>query len=357
MIRSLQLTRPGFLAVDRYLESLVDARALKSAFELGLIAHLYAHDHLSLQELPARLACDQAGLQLLLGLLAANGVVAHEGFHADSAVRLTEQFRQVLLYQDLLEVKLNFAGILLNDFADLFTTLLRDPDQFAGSSRLFQLFDYRLALSDTGDNYARTRSWMQLTSTLTRYEAGACLDHHDFRNYRQLLDVGGNSGEFLLQICRRHPQLRGTVADLPLVCEIGLEHVLSEPEHKRMAFLPMDLRRDSLPDGFDCISFKSMLHDWPEESALGFLNKAAAALTPGGTLLIFERLPIVIDKQVPGFGHLPILLFFRSYRDPRIYLSHLETLGFIDIVCTDIELDTPFALISARKPHTGLSSE
>ena len=88
---------------------------------------------------------------------------------------------------------------------------------------------------------------MRITTTLTRYEALACLDLYDFGRHQRMLDVGGNSGEFVLQAVRRHPALRGAVLDLPLVCEIGMEHVLGEPECARIGFINADVRADPMP--------------------------------------------------------------------------------------------------------------
>jgi SAM-dependent methyltransferase len=278
-------------------------------------------------------------------MLAANRVVSLEG----DRVGLHPAFCDALQYRDLLETKLDFAGFLLNDFADLFTTLVRDPAGFAGNARLFQLFDYRRAFKDEGDNYSRTRSWMKLTSTLTRYETSAALEMHDFSAYRRMLDVGGNSGEFLLQVCRRHAELHGTVIDLPLVCDVGMEHVLGEPEQSRISFLKRDLRRDALPQGYDLISFKSMLHDWPEAQALEFIDKAADSLEPGGTLLIFERLPLSFGDGALPFSAIPILLFFRSYRDPNVYIDHLRFRGFDRIERQEVDLDTRFVLLTAQR--------
>jgi ubiquinone/menaquinone biosynthesis C-methylase UbiE len=335
-----------YLCVDAFMRTLVDARALKTAFELGVVDRLAGMPAVDRAALAAATGCDTAGLDLLLGMLAANGVVVMQG----AGVSLHPGFRSALRFRDLLQTRLDFCGILLNDFADLFTALVRDPSAFAGNARLFQLFDYRRAQTDEGENYARTRAWMQLTSMLTRYESAACLALHDFGQHRRMLDVGGNSGEFALQACRRHPELNATILDLPLVCEIGLEHVLTQPERDRIGFMKADVRRDSLPAGYDLITFKSMLHDWPEADALQFLDRAAAAVEPGGTVLIFERLPIRIDGTAPAFSLLPILLFFRSYRDPETYAARLRERGFTDVVRREIDLDTPFAVLTARKP-------
>lgn len=335
-----------FLVVDEFLRTMVDARALKTALELGLVDRLLEQRGGSVEALGRALGVDAPGLRLLLDLLAANGVVEERA----GDVRLGRRFQEALRYRDLLETKLDFAGFSINDFADLFTALVSEPRGFAGRARMFQLFDYRRCLDPTPQNYAQVRGWMRITSTLTRYEARACLQLYDFAAHRRALDVGGNSGEFLLQLCRRHPELRGTVLDLPLVCEIGMEHLLPEPEAARIGFLKADVRSDPLPSGYDLISFKSMLHDWPPEEGDRFLAKAAQALAPGGTLLVFERCPLRVREATPPFSLVPTLLFFRSYRAPGEYAARLEALGLREIAVREIQLDTAFFVLSAKKP-------
>lgn len=335
----------GFLAVDAYMTTLIAARALKSAFELRLVDHLAEGGNGTDAALVRALKVDAQGLKFLLALLEANRVTERRR----GVVALTEGFAQALRYRDLLEAKLDFAGALINDYADGFNDLVRNPEGFAGTARLYEIFDYRRCLVDTYENWQRTRGWMRLTTALTRYEARAFLQLHDFGAHRQLMDVGGNSGELALQACRQNPALSATVVDLPLVCDIGLEHVLEHPEHARIGFLARDMRTQPMPTGFDAISFKSMLHDWPEAEALAFLDKAAAAVEPGGSLLIFERGPLDL-RNIPPFSALPVMLFFRSYRPASVYMRHLQALGLQDVQRQDISLDTPFYLVSARRP-------
>ena len=334
-----------FLVVDEFITTMVDARALKSAFELGLIDRLLESRSGSVEALGRALGVDAPGLRLLLDLLGANRVVEER----TGDVRLTKRFLDALRYRDLLETKLDFAGFSINDFADWFTALVKEPRGFAARARMFQLFDYRRCLEPSRENYAHVRAWMRITSTLTRYEAGACLELHDFAVHRRALDVGGNSGEFLLQLCRRHAELAGTVFDLPLVCDIGMEHVLAEPEAARLGFIKGDVRNDRLPTGYDLITFKSMLHDWPPEDAERFLRKAVEALAPGGTILIFERSPLALRDARPPFSLIPTLLFFRSYRPPAQYAAWLEALGMRELVLRELKLDTPFFVLSAKK--------
>lgn len=335
-----------YLCVDAFLKNLVDARALKTAFELKLIDLLQDHGALPIDTLVARTDADPQGMRFLLDLLSANHVVQTR----DSEASLHPAFAGALRFRALIEAKIDYAGFMLADFSDLFTAMVVNPTRFMRFARVFRLFDYGRCFDATPDNHRHTRQWMRLTTALTRHEAPVCLELHDFSRHRRMLDVGGNSGEFVLQACRRHAGLAGAVVDLPVVCDVGLEHVLEFPECRRIGFFKSDLRSQDLPAGYDLISFKSMLHDWPIEQACGFLEKAAAAVEPGGTLLIFERAPLEVREVTPDYSALPLMMFFRSYRSPAAYLEKLRSLGMVDVHCRHLRLDTPFFIVTARRP-------
>jgi hypothetical protein len=335
-----------YLRVDEFMRTLVDARALKSAFELRLIDRLLESQIIGFERLERELKLDRQGLQLLLDMLAASQVIVRDG----DKVSLSERFTAAMPYRDAMEAKLDFAGFLAVDFLEGFTQLLGDPEGFKKKARLFELFDYRRCFEFTAENYSRTKTWMRLTTTLTKYESGACMQLHDFSRYRNALDVGGNSGEFMLRLCKANPEMRATVMDLPLVCQAGEEHLSREPERARISFLKSDVRKDPLLRGFDLITFKSMLHDWPEADARRFLAQAAGAVNPGGTILIFERAPVEAGGKTIPFSMLPTLLFFRSYRPPTFYVQELEALGLRDIKTRFLELEMLFFVVTAGKP-------
>ncbi len=334
-----------YLRIDAFIEGVVEARSLATALETGLIDHLLGNGPSTAEEIEKCCAMDAAGASLLLGLLRLNNVTEEHG----GRIMLSAAFIEALRYRDLLETKLEFAHFVLPDFTDLFTGLLAGPGGFVRSSRTFDLFSYGRAFEYSPENYTSTKRWVAITTRLTRYEAASCIRHYDFGPHRQMLDIGGNSGEFALRICKKYPWLRASVLDLPLVCDIGREHVAHEPETERITFIKGDAFTDPLPETFDLISFKSMLHDWPEKDALTLIGKAARALAPGGSLLIFERGRIAAPTQIPPYSAIPILLFFRYFRDPSFYEEHLSGLGLHDIRVREIMLDTPFYLITARK--------
>ncbi len=232
-----------FLCVDRFLTNMIAAQALKSALALKLIDQLWAEQASTSARLESNWRGDRRGLGVLLDLLSVNQVIERTG----DEIRLTPQFRSALRFRDLLEAKLDFANLAAPDLIGLFPWLLVDPDGFMQRARIFKLFDYNRCLEPSPENYEATRRWMRFTTSLTRYEAPVCMRHHDFSRYTKMLDIGGNSGEFVLRVCKKHHQLRGTVFDLPLVCDVGKDHVSREPEAPRIDFVKGSALVDPLP--------------------------------------------------------------------------------------------------------------
>jgi len=335
-----------YLCVDDFMKTLVDARALASAFEMGLIDYIFQNLRVHVDDLRSVGRSDERGFRFLLDLLTANHVIEEN----NGGIKLTQSFLRALKFRDLMEAKLEFANFVAPDVIDHFTTLIRSPQQFGKDSRTFELFCYGRSLEDGPENFELTKRWVRITTALTRYEAQVCLKHHDFSRYRRMLDIGGNSGEFVLRVCKKHHGIKAMVFDLPVVCDVGLEHIRSEPEAEGIAFMKGNALADPLPEGFDLITFKSMLHDWPERQARQFITRAGRALAPGGTLLIFERGPIEVDGTTPPYSMIPFLLFFRSFRSPEIYRDQLGASGFHPIEVRKIDLETPFFLVTGVKP-------
>lgn len=334
-----------YLCVDGFIKDMVSARALTTAFELRLIDALNASQSAKYDVLKQLIPSTHDGLKLLLRLLTDSGVLEN----IDGTYRLTPKFTAALQYRDLLLAKLDFAHIAAHDYIDSFSFLIADPLKFMKRSGMFRLFNYGNALESTPENRRLTERWMHITTVLTRYESHACFSLHSFANYRRMLDIGGNSGEFALQACRTCPELQATVFDLPVVCDAGLDHVCNEPESGRINFIKGNARADKLPEGFDLITFKSMLHDWPEEEVRRFLLKACNALESGGSLLIFERGPFEIGEAGLSYSNIPILLFAHTLRSPDLYMKCLAENGFQRITVQWVDLEMPFFLVIGVK--------
>lgn len=344
----IQLSREctDYLRIDSFIETLPALRLLKSGFELGLIDDLLKSPT-PYKDLELRGYCSPRSLQFLVAILVDSGVL----MSSSQAVECSPDFRDGMKYRDLLEAKLDFTLSLITDFSELCTDLLIDIESFISKASLLEIFDYGKCFESTESNHAATARWMRYTTALTRYESKACIETYDLKQHQRILDIGGNSGEFVRQICATHPTLTATVMDLPVVCDVGQSHLSNYPEGGRIQFQRGDAFKHVFADGHDLITFKSMLHDWPDEKASELIEKAYAHLPPGGSVLIYERKPIDFNAVGLPCSFLPIAMFFQFYRDSEFYVEILERCGAVKIEVTEFELDTMFFVATAMKPN------
>ena len=336
-----------YLRCSSFMDTLVKARALKTAIDLGLLKYIVPRESVSLAALARSIECDQRGTQLLVDLLVAAGVllVRHED------ILLSPEFKAALPYFDLLCTKLVLSGLLLADFSENFSALISNPEKFRENASIFSLFEYTSETNIEVSSYLRTRLWVQLTSVLSKYEAAPFLWLYPLDGSSLILDVGGNSGSFASQLCQSCPAQRVSVFDLPLICSLGLNYVLPSPSVDRICFIAGDIRSDRLPSGFDAHLYKSFLHDWSDQDVRQHLSRSARALPSGGKVIIYERITSQRDiaSSPWNFCDIPVLMFERSYRDPAFYLQVLPQLGFVVTAAHVIRLDQDFCLIEATK--------
>lgn len=332
-----------FARIDALFRTEIDARALDLALRRGWVDALLDAPRPA-DGLPGIDDLSRTGRDFVLGLLRANGVIEGNG-----PLALTAEFRTCLEARDLLEARLWFLLAVAPDLNERFDLFLSDPARFVSEARVFEVFDYAPALGTDAEALARTAPWVRYTTALTRHEAPLIVPHLGFDTSARLLDVGGNSGEFALGCTAGHPHLRCTVADLPGVCALGARNIAGRPGAGQVGFHPLDLRRDALPSGFDTVVFKSVLHDWPDDMAARFIGLAAAALLPGGRLVIVERAPMPPPDGPMPFAALANLVFLPFFRPATTYASLLAAGGFALERSDSLMLDMPFHLIVARK--------
>ncbi|MBT7952240.1 MAG: methyltransferase domain-containing protein [Gammaproteobacteria bacterium] len=334
-----------YLCVDSYLTDFLQTQLLKSSFEIGIIDLLVQETQISLQQLCDKLSIDREGAGLIIDLLEQNRILEKN----ELEISITTEFLEALKYRDLLEAKIEFANFMVPDLMNNFNAYIQDIDSFMQQSDIFDLFSYHRCYESTEENLEITRKWMKYTTVLTRYETGVFLKNHNISEYKTAMDIGGNSGEFMSQMCSFHSELRGTVVDLPVVCDIGQTHIAGRASSDRVQFHKADALQHELPTGFDLVTFKSILHDWPDEAVDTYISKAYDCLSPNGEVVIFERISSDGQTPVPVFGNLPVFIFMRFYRQADLYYHLLEKHGFSDIKTISINLEMPFVLISAKK--------
>jgi SAM-dependent methyltransferase len=118
------------------------------------------------------------------------------------------------------------------------------------------------------------------------------------RGARELLDIGGSHGYFSVVLCRRHPGLQATILDLPDAVVHAAPLLEKEGMGDRVALRAGNALTDDLgTDAFDLILMFSLVHHFDDVTNRSLVARAAAALRPGGRMIILEAL-----RPKPG-GH------------------------------------------------------
>lgn len=117
----------------------------------------------------------------------------------------------------------------------------------------------------------------------------ALLDKVDLASASTLCDVGGANGTFSALATQRHPQLRATTFDLPVVVPVAERHLEAMGVADRVQAVGGDFFADELPTA-DVIVMGNILHDWDEDQKRALVAKAHRALNPGGRLITVEAI-------------------------------------------------------------------
>lgn len=122
----------------------------------------------------------------------------------------------------------------------------------------------------------------------------------DMTGRKKLLDLGGGPGTYALHFCRVNTDLAAVVYDLPTTRHFAEKTINRFGMDNRVSFVEGDYLKDDLPGGFDAAWLSHVLHGEGPHGCATMLKKVAAALDPGGLLLIHE---FILDDTMDGPLH------------------------------------------------------
>jgi len=312
------------------------------ADEVGTFAALSAQS-LTVGELASQLAVGARALAIHLGVLAALGFVEqHEGRWRATAATRTWLHPQAQGYQ----------GPLLHGFrhsqplhAQLLATLRPEVKAEAHSSAAAEW--ERGELSP-----ARAQG---ITAYMNAHSLAAAMAvgvQPLFADVRKLLDVGGGSAIFSIEIAKSQPSLRATVMEIAAVCAEADRYISASGQSSRVRTESVNMFMQPWPTGYDAHFLSNILHDWSDETCRMLVRKSFDALPSGGRIVLHEML---MDDD--GCGPLPAAAFSllmllgtrgRQYSVPELR-SFLEPAGFIAVEASSTGSGY-FSLVVARKP-------
>jgi 16S rRNA G1207 methylase RsmC len=117
----------------------------------------------------------------------------------------------------------------------------------------------------------------------------AFAEKFDFSKFETLCDVGGATGQLSIIVASRHPHMRCTSFDLPVVEPIARRKIEAAGVADRVTAVAGDFFADPLPKA-DVITMGLILHDWNLDRKLQLIEAAYDALPEGGALIAIENL-------------------------------------------------------------------
>ena len=143
------------------------------------------------------------------------------------------------------------------------------------------------------------RRYHRGTYSIGRGAGRLFLNHVDLSDRTYLMDIGGGSGGYCIEACKKHPNLKAVVLEMPAVVPVTQEFIDENGMTDRIEARVCDFNHDPFPEGADVAVMASNLPMYGREAIGAVVAKAHAAMAPGGSFhLIGEALDA--DRSGPA---------------------------------------------------------
>lgn len=142
---------------------------------------------------------------------------------------------------------------------------------------------------DLGANPELSQSLDHLMESRLRFEAPALAAGIDWGELGHVVDVGGGNGTLLAAILSAHPNLRGTLIELPGPAAQARDVLAGAGVSDRCEVVAGSFF-EPLPAGAGGYLLSGVLHNWDDEHALAILRRCAEAARRSGRVLVVQDL-------------------------------------------------------------------
>ena len=113
---------------------------------------------------------------------------------------------------------------------------------------------------------------------------------------KSILDIGGNTGKFSIQLAKKSSTVKVSILDLPQQISLAQENIKKHKIEKQVDFIGLDVLNHSkkIPSGYDIIWMSQFLDCFKEEDVVQLLKRIKESMHEGASIYIMEPL---WDKQ------------------------------------------------------------
>jgi SAM-dependent methyltransferase len=129
--------------------------------------------------------------------------------------------------------------------------------------------------------------------------AGELMQRFDFAAYRSIIDVGGGTGGLAAALCAAHPQLHGTLFELPRIAALAAPILQASTGGARVAIETGDILRERPRRSFDAAVMRALLQVLAPDDACRAIMNTAAVLRTGGHFYVLGGGILADDRLGP----------------------------------------------------------
>ncbi len=270
---------PPGVAVFQIASSAIAVQALWTAAELGIADHV-SDQPASAAELAAKVHANPDALYRMMRFLTMLGIFREAGDQSFVQTPMSETLRSDHPGRMRAAVRLLSSGSFWRALGQ-FGEAVRTGETAWTITHGKPIFDY---FPDHPEEGALFNDAM---IGIHGAEPPAVAEAYDFSGLETVVDVGGGSGNMMINILQRHPDPRGIVFDLPPAAEAARERIEAAGLSSRCSAVAGDFF-ESVPDGADAYVLSHIIHDWDEARCVSILERCRRAMKPGGRVLIVE---------------------------------------------------------------------
>lgn len=303
-----------YLEFEDYYISSAKFASISSAVELGIFEHLSSNPS-GLEDICISLNLDKHVLDALLQALRSLRLIdkTNDLFH------ITEKSERFLLRKNRFYQGNEFLRKAHPEIHQRFISALRK-----GKASLEYSGQIISNMWHSGSiNKEAARAFTHVMDSMMAFPANYHVRNSSISEHLTLIDIGGGSGAWALELCNVNSKIIVTVLDLPEVLETTKEILKDFSVSDRVKLLPGNFF-DSLPSG-DTYLLSNILHDWTETDCLKLLQKIHAYSEENCVLYINECL-LNEDRISPTFTCLFNLLMAANHNSQQFTFNGLKEL-------------------------------
>jgi len=206
-----------------------------------------------------------------------------------------------------------------------------------------------------GEDKKKTRAFVYAMHERARGISAVLPYNVDFTGRRRLLDVGGGPGTYSIRLVQQTPGLSSTVLDLAGVLEVTREIVAEHGASDRIELQSGDYTSAPFGSGYDAALLSGIMHRETPATCRLLLQKAFAAMLPGGMAVVSDVFFDNDDKNSPPFAtyfalNMMLMAEHGSAHAKTEMAAWMREAGFTQVEVRDLPPPNPHSLVIGFKP-------